>query len=274
MDATAAPKRAARKAEQSTPLRLLARAGYAASGVVHILIGVIVLVVAFGGDGEADQVGAFRAIAQAPLGFVALWVLAIALWALGIWHALEGFLSRDVEGDAKGAAKKWGRRISEWGQAVVFIALGAIAASIALGARLDAEESAEDASRGVLSIPGGPFLLGAVGLGIGITGVVFVFMGFRRSFRSKMTIPSGRLGRGITGLGVTGFIAKGVALVIIGILLIVAAVKVDPAAAGSLDGAIQALLVLPYGPWLAGVVGLGLIAYGVFCFFRGRYARL
>jgi succinate dehydrogenase/fumarate reductase cytochrome b subunit len=270
-------KDAARTAESSRAFEAMARAGYAANGVVHILIGVIVLVLAFGGRGESDQAGAFTAIADAPFGFVALWVLAIALWALGLWHFFEGFLVRPAAG-AAGAAKregsKWGRRIGEWGQTAVFVALGLIAASVALGARIDAEQSTEDASRGILSIPGGPFVLGLVGMGVGIGGISFIVMGFLRSFEKKMTIPEGGVGPGVKALGIVGFIAKGIALTIVGILLLIAAIRLDPGTAGGLDGAISALLALPYGPWLAGAVGVGLISYGVFCFFRARFADL
>ena len=80
---SAAPKRVAQEAEQSTPFQVLARAGYAASGLVHILIGAIALVVAFGGDGVTDQSGALMAIASVPFGFVLLWCVAVTLWALG-----------------------------------------------------------------------------------------------------------------------------------------------------------------------------------------------
>ncbi|BDV30195.1 DUF1206 domain-containing protein [Microbacterium terricola] len=267
-------KDAAREAESSRTLHVLARAGYAANGLVHVLIGVLVLVVAFGGRSESDQAGAFKAVAAAPLGFAVLWVLAIALWALALWHAVEGVLAPARGGDAKGLARKWGVRVSEWGQALVFAALGVIAAAVALGARPDADEAAQGASRGVLAIPGGPFLLGAVGLGVGIGGVVFVVMGVRRSFENKMSIPSSPLGDGVKILGIVGFIAKGIALVVVGVLLLVSAVTVDPDAAAGLDGAIQALFDLPYGAWLAGVVGAGIIAYGVFCFFRAGFARL
>lgn len=269
MPHAAAAKRAAREARSSPALRVLARGGYAANGVVHVLIGVIVLVIAAGGRGESDQAGAFKAIASAPLGFVALWALAILLAGLGLWHAADGVIasrSSDV--------KKWGVRISEWGQALVFLALGVIAASVALGAKPDADESAQEASRGVLSIPGGPWLLGLVGVGIGIGGIAFVVMGVLRSFRSKVDIPPGRLGTAVTVLGVVGFVAKGVALVVVGVLLVVAAVKVDADAAGGLDGAVQALLDVFGGPFLVGLVGGGFVAYGVFCFFRARYARL
>ena len=82
-------KQAARKAESSRTFRVAARSGFAANGFVHVLIGVLILVVAFGGDGETDQAGAFKAVAAAPAGFLALWVLAIALVALGVFHALE-----------------------------------------------------------------------------------------------------------------------------------------------------------------------------------------
>ncbi len=272
-------KNAARTAESSTVFRTAARAGYAANGVVHLLIGVIIIALALGGQGQSDQAGALKAIAGAPFGFVALWVLAIALWALGVWHVLDGFLVSGSAGASGGTIKKegskWGRRLSEWGRGLVFIVLGLIAASVAVGARVNtSDQSAQNASRGVLSLPGGPFVLGLIGIGIGAGGIAFVVMGAMRSFRKKMTIPSGGLGRGVTVLGVVGYIAKGIALTIVGILLLVAAVTVDPNAAGGLDAAVAKLLALPYGPWVTGAVGVGLIAYGVFCFFRARFARL
>jgi hypothetical protein len=269
-----APKRAAREAEQSTPFRWTARAGYAANGIVHILIGLIALVVVFGGDGAPDQSGALMTISRAPLGFVALWLIAITLWALGVWQLLEGILVPRPSDDAQGLAAKWGRRVGAWGQAAIFIVLGLIAASVALGARVDAEETVEVASRGVLRVPGGPIVLGLVGLGIGITGIAFVVMGARRTFRNKNDIPEHGIGRSIAGLGAVGFVAKGVALVIVGILLLVATAKTDAETAGGLDGALQALLAVAYGPLLVGAVGVGFIAYGLFCLFRARYARL
>ena len=267
-------KQAAREAETSTTFRRLARAGYAANGIVHGLVGVIVLVLAFGGDGEADQAGAFKAISTAPVGFAALWALAIALWALAAWHIAEGLLAPGSYADAEAAARKWGLRLSAWGQAAVFAALGVVAASVALGARPDGEEAAEDASRGILSIPGGPFLLGAIGLGIFAVGVAFVVMGVLRSFEKKLDLPDTAVGSAVTALGVVGYVAKGIALVLVGAILVIAAVRVDPDAAGGLDGAVTAILALPVGPALAGLVGVGFLAYGVFCIFRARYARL
>jgi hypothetical protein len=268
-DAKSGMKHAARKAEGNRAFRVAARAGFAANGLVHVLIGAFILAVAFGGREETDQAGAFKAVAGAPAGSLALWALAIALLALGVYHLLDGILA-----SAGDTARKWGRRVAEWGQAFVFMALGLIAASVALGARPDADESAEYASRGLLSIPGGPYVLGLIGIGFGIGGISFIVMGIRRSFENRMSVPSTPIGAMVKSLGVIGFIAKGLALMTLALLLVVAAVKVEPDATGGLDAAIDALLDLPYGALLVSAVGIGLFAYGVFCFFRTRSADL
>lgn len=262
-------RRMARSAEASPTLRLFARAGYAANGVVHVLIGIVALVIAWGGEGESDPAGAFKTVAAAPMGFAALWLVAVSLWALAIWHSLEGVLQWRAR-----TTMKWGARIGEWGQTVAFVVLGGLAAAVALGSRPDADATAQEVSRGVIAVPGGVYVLGAVGSGVGIVGVVFIVMGVRRSFEKKMLLPEGAIGRIVALLGAIGFVAKGLAFVIIGILLCVAAVRVDPTAAGGLDAAVAALVALPTGPWLAGAVGMGLILYGVFSMFRARYARL
>ncbi|KQZ82227.1 hypothetical protein ASD56_15260 [Microbacterium sp. Root166] len=269
-----AAKAAAREAESSTVFELFARAGYVANGIVHLLLGVIVLVITFGGDGEGDQAGAFKALAAAPLGVILLWLMAVALCALGLWHAAEGILARDLSGDAKGAARKWGRRAAEWGQALVFVGLGVLAAYVALGARPDGEKAAELASRGLLYLWGGSIVLALVGVGFVIGGIAFVVMGLLRSFRKRLRIPEGRRGRTITVMGVIGFVAKGVALLIVGVLLVIAAVRTEPRTAGGLDGAVQAILDLALGPLLAAIVGAGFIAYGVFTVFRARLAHM
>lgn len=266
---TTSARRAARAAESSTWFRRSARAGFAANGVVHIAVGVVIVVVAAGGRAESDQTGAFRAIAAAPLGFVALWTIAVALWALAAWHLLQAVTAR-----GRDRARRWGRIVSESGQTAAFAAIGVVAAIVAAGARPDGEESTEGASRGILSVPGGPLLLVAIGVAVGVAGVAFVVMGVRRSFRKKMRIPNGRGGAAISALGLVGFVAKGGALLVIGVLLVVAAARVEPETAGGLDGAVRALLQLPAGPVLAWAAGLGFVAYGAFCGFRAVYARL
>lgn len=253
---TSSTRHAAREVGDSRAVRTLARAGYAGNGVVHILIGVLVLVATIGGVGaEADQNGALKAVAEAPGGTFFLWLLAIMVWALALYYITEGVIAR-----GESTAKKWAHRIADWGRAVVYIALGFVAASIAMGANPDGDQSAESLSAQLLGLPGGPLILGAVGLAVVGVGGYFVFKGITQKFKEDLSLPGGTVGKSVTTLGVVGYIAKGIALGIVGILLVVAAVQFDPEKAGGLDEAFQTLLGVPGGPFLAGAVGIGLIA--------------
>ncbi|MEV7759068.1 DUF1206 domain-containing protein [Microbacterium sp. NPDC089180] len=260
---------AAREAEANPAFRLAARAGYAANGALHLLIGALVIAVGLGATEDSDQTGAFRALAAVPLGAVALWALAVGLVTLGAWHLLQAFAPRHLT-----VWRRLARIAAEAPQGLVFVFIGLVAASVALGARPRAEQTTEDLSRGVLMWPIGGFLLGVVGLAVAGVGIGFVWMGIRRSFHSKVRVPRGGRGLALTALGMIGFLAKGVALVIVGVLLTVAAITVEPDTAGGLDGAVAAVIALPAGPFLACLVGLGFLSYGVFTIFRARYARL
>lgn len=262
-------KSAAREAERHPAVHALARGGYIATGLVHVLVGAIALSVAWSRRGESDQAGALTAVSELPLGGAALWVIAVLLGALGAYHAIHGVAIR-----MGSTPKRWVRRLAEWGQAGVFFAMGGLAAAVALGARPDSERSAERAGRGLLDMAGGPFLLAAAGVAVGIGGIVFIVMGARRSFRRRLDLPPGAAGRWISALGAFGFIAKGTALTVVGALVCAAATQDEPKLVGALDGAIRALRELPSGPWIVTGVGAGFIAYGLFCVLRARYANL
>lgn len=83
-----------------------------------------------------------------------------------------------------------------------------------------------------------------------------------------------RRGRAISGLGVAGHVAKGVALKLVGMLFIVAAVKINAAESTGLDGSLQALGDHPWGPVLLTAIGFGFICYGVFALVRSRFGRM
>jgi hypothetical protein len=74
--------------------------------------------------------------------------------------------------------------------------------------------------------------------------------------------------------GVVGYVAKGIAVAVTGVLFVVAAFTRDPEAAGGLDAGLHALVELPFGPVILWIVGAGLVIYGLFCFARARYAKM
>ena len=80
---------AAEDITNSRTLELVARAGFAVSGVLHLLIGLVAIRLAMGGEGEADVSGAVEQLAQQPAGPVLLWSSFAACVALAIWQASD-----------------------------------------------------------------------------------------------------------------------------------------------------------------------------------------
>ncbi|WKK70502.1 DUF1206 domain-containing protein [Rathayibacter oskolensis] len=114
-------------------------------------------------------------------------------------------------------------------------------------------------------------LTGAIVLG---SGIGFIAIGVRRGFRRLVRLPPGRRGRLVSTLGVSGYVAKGVAVGLAGGIFLVAAATGDADRASGLDGALRFLAVPPYGTAALVVVGLGVIQYGAFLMARTTLARL
>jgi hypothetical protein len=262
-------KSAARAAQQSTAFRTVARIGYVVLGIVHIVIGALAVSITFGGGENADQGGAMQQIREAPFGALLLWVIALGLAALAVWQVTETVVERDPD-----TKKKWGYRVKYLGTAVAYIAIAITALVYALGGSSDSSSSTKTFSAQLLATPGGVALLVVVGLGVLAIGVAFVVRGFTRAFEKHLDLPAGAARKGIVTFGVVGYVAKGIAVAVTGVLFVVAALAHDPETAGGLDAALHTLAGLPFGPLILWVVGGGLIVYGVFCFARARYARM
>ena len=265
---SASPRSAASRVQNNHAFQLMARTGFAVNGLLHILIGGIALSVAFGSGGKADQSGALSGLASTPGGTLLLWVVTLGLLALGLFQVLEVVLVRGTDKDA------WVDRAKEGGKAIAYLAIGFSAFSVAKGGGGSSSGQTQSLTAKLLAAPGGVFLVVLLGLGVLAVGVYFVIKGARKKFLDDITLPSGKAGRTVTVLGQVGYIAKGIAIGVVGILFCVAAFTSDPSEATGLDGALKSLADLPFGVVLLVVVALGLIAYGVYCFARARFARL
>lgn len=269
MSTTNSARNAADRVQDSRPIHGAARVGFAVNGIIHILIGFIALGVAFGDSGRADQDGALAAIAQQPGGVFLLWVIAIGLFGLGLFYVLEAFIRR---GSGKHA---WTARAKDAGKAIVYLALGFTALQAAMGTKAgNSEGKAENFTAKMLQTPGGVFLIVAIAIGVIAIGIYFINKGAKKKFLHDIDVPVGRFGQVTRWLGTAGYIAKGVAIVIAGILLAVAAFTTDAKDAAGLDGALKALGDLPFGTVLLTIIALGLILFGLYSIVRAKQARL
>jgi len=267
-DAVADARGSASRLQDSRALRTLARVGFAMNGLLHVLIGGIALGVAAGGGGEADQGGALGQLASRPGGAVVLWVVVVGLWALGLFQLLEAALVRGADKEA------WTDRAKEGGKGVAYLAVGVTAFTFARGGSSDSSDQTQSLSSRLIATPGGVVLLVVLALAVVAIGVYFVVKGLRQEFREDLVLPPGTAGRVSVALGIVGYVAKGVAIAVVGVLFAVAAITADPEEASGLDGALKALAGLPAGVVVLSVVAIGLIAFGLYSFVRARRAQL
>ncbi len=251
----------------------IARGGFVMSGLVHVLIGMIALRLALGDSSQdADQGGALQAVAAAPGGSLMLWGGGLAMAALAIWHLAEAWFGARWK---RSGSDRVVHVLKTLGKAGVYAALAVTALRFAAGGGSDSGQQTTELTAGVMGHPAGRVLIVAVGLGVLAVGGYHVYKGASRGFEGDLRLPRGEtMGAAITVTGVVGYIAKGVALMIVGLMFGWAALSADPEKASGLDGALKTLASLPAGAVLLGVVGVGVILYGVYAMLRSRYAPM
>ena len=266
----------AQRAANSDALENLARVGLIAFGIVHLLVAWLAIELAwFGGGGaSADQSGAMATLADSPLGKPLLWVLAIGLIALAAWQAAEVLRWRSGwSASGKERTKALRKSGNALVKAVLYAALAVLAIRFALGAGQSSSQKQQQTTAGVFGWPGGQWLVGIAGLVLVGVGVWHIRKGLNKHFLKQIDTSdaSPKALRLVTRLGQIGFPGKGIALIGVGGLLVWAAITYDPSKARGLDGAMHAILELPFGQILLTLVALGIAAFGAFCFVRARY---
>lgn len=264
----------AKQAGESASLKVLARVGLIAYGVVHLLIGWLALQIAWGASARnsADISGALKTLADQPFGKTLLSLVAVGMVALALWQASEAIWGyRNGEG-----ATRVRKQAISGAKAVIYAALGISAASIVLGWGSWDSQSQQQTTTGVLAWPGGRVIVvftGLIIIGVGMAGVV---KGVKKSFSEEIDTssmsPVAR--KGVARLGQVGYIAKGVALGVVGGLLSYAALTFERQKAPGLNGAMQTILAQPFGRLLLTAVALGFLAFGLFALLESRYRRM
>ncbi|GAA3796223.1 DUF1206 domain-containing protein [Cellulomonas soli] len=253
--------RVARRVNDHPTTGALARLGYVASGVLHLMLALVVVQVAwFGSVTSADQSGALGALASSPGGRAALWVVAVGFAGLAVWQVSE----------AVGTGGGAGARVKAASKAVLYAALAWTSVQFAQGAPRSSGEQSRDFTAELMSHQGGRFAVAGVGAVVLGVAAYHVHKGWTRGFLRDLREHPGRF---VVAPGRLGYVAKGVALGVVGALFVAAAWHARPDEAGGLDAALRTLGDQPFGTALLTVVAAGFVAYAVYSFGRARYAR-
>ncbi|MBL1086953.1 DUF1206 domain-containing protein [Streptomyces actinomycinicus] len=268
----------ARRVADSTAMAAAARAGFAARGVIYVLVGVIALQIAFGGDGgghQADRGGALDELAGRPFGSALLWAVGLALAGMALWQ-----LSEAVFGGSGPGGSKLHERAAASFRCVFYGFVSYSVLSYAAGDKGSgsgaSDRQTDDVTARVLEWPAGQLLVGAAGLAVVIAGLWICVRAVRRKFRQDLRTGAMSSGtrKAVEFLGVAGGVARGVVFAVAGVFALAAAVRHQPGKARGMDDTLRAFRDLPAGPWLLAAVAAGLAAFGLFSWCDARWRKV
>jgi hypothetical protein len=250
----------------------LARLGYAARGVVYLVIGWFAVTAARGHNRPIDSKGALAELFDTPYGAVLLGVVALGLAGYALWRVVGAVADVDNHGTAvKGLAVRAGHLIA--GGIHVALAFYCLKLLAGRGGRESGETAAHDWTEWLLDMPLGPWLVAALGIGIAGFGASQLVRAYKANFLQTLSCD-GDTARIVKPLGQAGFAARGMVFVLVGMFFGLAAWHADAMESGGMVKAFRWLQTQPYGPWLLGAVALGLLAFGLFSIVQAAYRRI
>jgi hypothetical protein len=255
---------AARRAGDHPVVEWGARLGYAVVGLIHLIIAWIAIKLAWGiggGSKDADTSGALSTLSSSGTGPVLLWISVVGFLLLAVWQVTEAAVAHGETSD----------RLKAGAKGVMYLFFAWTTFQVTQGGGGSSEKQTEDFTAGLMGSPFGRLLVGVLGLVVLGIAAYHVHKGWKKKFLEDLREHPGDWA--VTA-GRVGYVAKGVALVVVGFFFLVAAVQADPDKAQGLDGALKTVKDQPFGPFLLTLVAIGIAAYGVYSFARSRYARV
>jgi hypothetical protein len=249
----------------------LARVGYAAKGVLHLIIGGLAALAASGaGGGTTDSRGALDVVRGSAGGQVLLLAMGVGLIGYAVWAAIAAIADAERRGSGAGGLAL---RAGLAGRGLLYAALGVEAVRLFLTSRRSTGGGTEHWTARILELPAGPWLVGGAGAAIIAYALWQGYRAARSDLRRRMDLSEVGPGAStwVIQLARFGIAARGVVFLLIGWFLVRAAALHDADEAGGIDESLRALAAQPSGPLLLGTVATGLIAYGIWQLVRARY---
>jgi hypothetical protein len=256
-------------------LTLLARLGFAARGLVYLLVGWFAVDAAHTGARPTDNQAALASLVDEPLGRTLLMIIAAGLAGYALWRILEAALDPEHRGKtSKGAFERAAWALS----GITHLLLAVYALRLALrhrmaGGNAPGDASAQDWSAWLMAQPAGLVLVALVGAALFVVAAAQAIKAYRASFVRNLEgdVPAPRYVRTI---GRVGYAARAVVFAMIGWFFVMAALHSDPSEAGGMGQALRRLQAQESGPIFLGIMALGLMLFGIYSLVEARFRRL
>ena len=258
-------------AEAKPWVRKIAQAGYIAKGIVYVLLGLLGFMSAFEiaskDNNEATQSGTLQFVKELPAGTVLLLLLAAGLICYSIWRGIQAFYNPN------GEEKKWTKRLRYLFSGLAYLALAYSALRVVFENSSGKGDQNQKLAGELMNQPLGQVLVGLAALLFAAIGVYQIYYGLSEKYKKHVQELSLQSQHATTLLrsGKIGYISRGIVWLVIAFLFFRAAVHSTANEAGNTGKAFRFIEATPFGSYLLGALGLGLIAYGIFNFIRARY---
>lgn len=244
--------------DASLRLRSLTRIGFAARGLLYIIIAWLI----FRTGRSEDLEGALEYLADGG-GQLLLIVVTAGFLAYGVWRMSDAVLN--IEGhpdEAKGKRERIGAAAS--GMVYLLLAWQAIRLIGGPGSSSSGDPAQENA-RTALALPGGEIMLAIAGLVLVAVGVIQLIKAAKASFLRHLEAQvAGQPWAKWTGR--FGYAARGLIFIISGAFLFNAGIKSEAGEAGGIESALAWL----DSPWDM-LAAFGLFAFGLYSLLEARF---
>lgn len=243
----------------------LARAGYAAKGVVYLLVGIFAGQAALGSGDTEGSTGALRTLTDEPLGQVFLGIMALGLFGYVVWRLLAAFRNPEDKGT--------GTRVFYVISAAVYGVLGVEAARFALSGGPEAGGGGDHWTSAMASQPYAMLLIGAGGAVLAAYGLYRLYQAWVVDLDDRLDLSAFSPGsaRAIIWFGRLGYAARGAVFTLMGGLAVRAALASRPEEAQPMSGILEDL---ESHPWILAAIGAGFVAYALYTLVRAGYRRI
>jgi hypothetical protein len=209
-------------------------------------------------------------VGQQPAGHVLLWIVFIGFIAYALWSLIRALFNV--------MHQKMSERIGHFVSAVAYSFLAWTTYAYING---NAGAAASGGSQAkmlaqLMAMPSGRYIIALIGVVIFIVGLVNISRGINGTFTREfsnyaLTADEARIARSTGRLGTA---ARGAVFAIIGALIFYAAYTSNPSQPVGIDAVFHTLMAQPYGLVLVILLGLGLIAFGIYSLMAAAWFRL